>query len=129
MHEVNQYFYAVFDKIAGTVSHMCCCSSSGEACRKIIATLPALNFYDYQIYCIGEYCLKAPPVGITSELYLGKDVEVRFYPQHKWKLVPWSDWRRPESEAELLAPLGVSADEAKAIVEARFASLNGGRHD
>lgn len=124
MHEVNQHFYAVFDKIAGTISHMCCCPSSGEACRKIIATLPALNFDDYQVFCIGDYQLKAPSVEVTSELCLGKDVVTNFYPQDQWKIVPWSSWRMPESQADLLAPLGVSADEAKAIVDAKLASLN-----
>lgn len=124
MHEVNQHFYAVFDKIAGTVSHVCCCPSSGEACRKIIATLPALNFGDYQMYCIGDYQLKAPPVGITSELYLGKDVVIKFYSTDEWIPVPWSSWRMPESQADLLAPLGLSSDETKAIVDAKLASLN-----
>lgn len=128
MHTLKLHMYLVFDTISGNIPCTCFASSAGEACRQFIKFLPADRFDDYQIYCVGDYELETPPVkkdvDVNHRLSVGKEVTLFMYPEIEWIPIPWSSWRRPESEAELLAPLGLSPGETANIVASKQAQLN-----
>lgn len=117
MHTLKLHMYLVFDTISGNIPCTCFASSAGEACRNFIKFLPADRFDDYQIYCVGDYTLNIPSKAhVDYRLSPGQEVSLSMYPEKDWIPFPWSSWRRPESEAELLAPLGLTPDETAAIV-------------
>lgn len=127
MHSVSQSFYAIYDKISGFIPMMFTAVSDGQACRNAIQNLPATRFDDFVLYSIGSYTLDVPPVKpnfAAVPLVLGRDVKCDFDSCKKWRVVPWTDWRMPESKAELLTPLGLTKEEMKQLSEEKIHSLN-----
>lgn len=127
MHTAHLRIFCVYDKISGFIPMFFTASSASEACRKAISSLPALRFDDYQLYSCGSYDLFAPPVDSKKPfkpLVLGRDVKVQFLSTGSWIPVSWSDWRAPESKADLLAPLGLTTSEMETICKDKISDLN-----
>lgn len=124
MHTVKLNFYTVFDKISGNFIAFTIANCDGAASRYFIRLLPVDRFDDYEIYRCGEYKLSAPPSDVNQEMELGDNVTLSMFPESHWVFVPWSAWRRPETKAELLAPLGLSPDETAQIVATKQSEMN-----
>lgn len=91
--------YCLYDVVADRYTHFMLAENDGMYVREMIAhrvSFP-LNFEDCVVKCIDENW-KCP----------------------KGRSVSWTAWKQPESEAELLAPLGLSAEETRQIVERRI---------
>lgn len=124
MHTVKLNFYTVFDKISGNFISFTLANCDGSASRYFIKLLPVDRFDDYQIYRCGKYELSAPPSDVNQVMKLIDNVTLSVFPEGDWIPVSWSSWRKPENEAELLAPLGLSPDETAQIVAAKQSSMN-----
>lgn len=94
--EVRYYLYCLKDKVSGRYSHFMLAENDSVYIREMVAHRVAfpMNFDDFDPLCLGEF-----------DIF---DFDSR--------LVDWKSWRAPESEAELLAPLGCTSDEISAII-------------
>lgn len=88
--------YCCHDKVADRYTHFMLANTDCEYVREMVMHRVAfpLNFNDLEPLCLGE-----------------------FKPSRKFRPVSWNAWRFPDSKAELLGPLGLSADELKGIIQ------------
>lgn len=96
--EVRYGLYCLKDKISGRYSHFMLAESDSVYVREMVAHRVAfpMNFDDFIPYRLCDF-----------DDLLDKIIESE---------VSWTSWRAPESEAELLAPLGCTSDEISAII-------------
>lgn len=94
--EVRYSLYCLRDKVSGNFSHFMLAENDSVYVRELVAHRVAfpMNFDDFEPLCLMEFDIM--------------DFDIR--------PVDWTAWRAPESEAELLAPLGCTADEISAII-------------
>lgn len=102
----NSCLYCVYDKVSHRFSHFMFADNNAMYVREMIAHRVAfpLNFDDLEVY----------KVCTLSEFCARMDLEP----------VSWSDWREPQSKAELLAPLGLSNEEQVEISKNLIARKN-----
>lgn len=94
------YLYCLYDKVAKRYSHFMVADSDGMYVREMVAHRVAfpMHFDDFTPLCLGD---------LDDHFDDVRDVD-------------WSCWRYPDTEDDLLAPLGLSPDEKKEIVANRI---------
>lgn len=125
MHECTSFLYCVFDRISGELSHFNLSENDGVACRKVISTLRK-HFDDCQLLCLGEVSKRFDAIEYATqqEKLSYRDVVHKFDLYPAVRVVAWTSWKAPETEAEALAPLGLSNDEVRQIVEQKQKQMN-----
>lgn len=115
-----QYLYCQFNRFTGETLYYHLASNPVKAILNILNTTTVpLTMSD--LLCLGKVTCTAPMSdnddGSVNPLSLD-NLSFEFY--SKPKIIPWSACKLPEDEAASLAPLGLSADETKLIVESQL---------
>lgn len=125
MHVVDTNVYAVFDRVSGVLNPIFCATNDGVAVRYVLQNV-AKYPKDLQILCIGSVHQEFPPVPLAEHQEVCLDFSDTSYFDffELPRVVSFDAWRIPESKAEVLAPLGLSPDEVKEIVDNKIESMN-----
>lgn len=107
--------YALYDKVAKRCSHFMLAQNDAMYVRELVAHRVAfpLNFSDTVPVCLGTL-----DFGNIDDISFSEN-DFDFDPATA-HFVSWTSWKYPESPADLLAPLGVSAEEARQISERKI---------
>lgn len=120
--DIQENLYCVFDRLSGTFHHFTVASNDGLAVRNILLTLTC-PLKDNVCLKLGKFEKKFQSDAHEVSLY-----DCVFTSFDDFQEVSWDSYRFPENVAEALAPLGVSADEAKAIAHAKVGESDALKH-
>lgn len=123
MHYTKVYAYGQFDRITGNIKYMHLAPNDSQAVLNLLqSTIIPLTQSD--LLRLGELETMIPPVKPDESIELDfKDIlEFNWY--KKPVKVNWDCVKLPESPADSLAPLGLSAEETAEIVKQQQQKLN-----
>lgn len=119
----EEFLYGIFDKVSGHFSDFFLAGSDALAVRHAFMSLVPIR--DRTVYCFGSVVTSIPrheSVDSVQPVYSFSDVcDVDF---SSVRLVDWKSYRLPETAADALAPLGVSAEEAASIARSAISEVN-----
>lgn len=113
--------YGVWDCVARRLKCLHLATSDGLAVRNIIRGYgyEGENFQTSKVLYFGDFVFEIDPSSPVEDFFdvLSSESSVTF---SSATVVPWTAWRDIENKAELLAPLGLSADETAEIVREKI---------
>lgn len=121
--ETHSFLYCQYDRTTGSTSFYQVADNNARAILNILhATTIPLTQSD--LLCLAEVHSKLPrhEQNKVPNLDFKDTLEYTFY--DKPRLVEWSEARFPETEAEALAPLGLSDDDTKSIIDDYHSRFN-----
>lgn len=119
---VQENLYCVFDKLSGTFHHFTVASNDGLAVRNILLTLTC-PLKDNVCLKLGKFNKTFP-----SDAHEVSLLDCDFMAFEDFQEVRWDSYRFPETVAEALSPLGISADEAKEIARNKISESDSEKH-
>lgn len=116
MHYTKVYCYGQFDRLTGSLKYLHYAPSDSQAILNLLqSTVIPLTQSD--LLRLGELETTLPPVEPDNILDLNYKDVLEFDWYKVPKKIDWSCVRLPESPADALAPLGLSAEETAEIVK------------
>ena len=115
IHQTKSYLYFCFNVYTGETLYYQVAENDCKAILNVlnVSTVPLTHMELYRACSVTKTTL---PVAPDSDIKLDFSNTVD-YTDFKPVLVSWQNCKLPENEAEALAPLGLSADEVKQIVQ------------
>lgn len=109
-HKTLSYLYCLFDKVTGECLYYSESENDGSYVRKLIqrTIVPLTQSIPLCLGSVTRSFLQLDP-SKPFELDWSDTVKYEFY--EKPRQVDWSSCRLPETKADAIAPLGLSADE------------------